>query len=71
MLPLSLLTWANLNYTLCRSDSDPFLYIIGNWYYILAEYYLNAIGGVIVLFVFGQIAVIRKLTRKIEVNPKK
>ena len=44
MLPLSILTWANLNYTLCRPDTDPFIPYIGNWYYILSEFYLNIIS---------------------------
>lgn len=53
MLPLSLLTWANLNYTLCRPDSDPLFPIIGNWYYVFSEYYLNLISIVAVFIILG------------------
>lgn len=48
MLPLSLLTWANLNFTLCRPDADPFVAIIGNWYYLWSEIYLNLVSVVAV-----------------------
>ncbi|KAM3128501.1 hypothetical protein pb186bvf_019433 [Paramecium bursaria] len=37
-------TWTNLNYTLCRPDTDPFIPYIGNLYYILSEFYLNIIS---------------------------
>ena len=44
LTPISLLTWANLNHSLCGSDTDPFWlhFGLGKWYYILAEFYLGA-----------------------------
>ena len=44
LMPISLLTWANLNHTLCGTDSDPVwrIFDLGKWYYLLAECYLGA-----------------------------
>lgn len=44
LTPISLMTWANLNHTLCGTDSDPVwrLFELGKWYYPLAEVYLGA-----------------------------
>lgn len=44
LTPLSLLTWANLNHTLCGVDNDP-IYVIfelGETYYMWADVYLGA-----------------------------
>lgn len=49
MVPQSMLTWANLNFTLCHPDSDPFVPLIGNYYFSLADYYLNFASLVTVL----------------------
>ena len=40
--PLSILTWANMNFTLCASSSkiniaDPFYPIVGKYYYSFIE----------------------------------
>ncbi|CAG9329604.1 unnamed protein product [Blepharisma stoltei] len=37
---ISMLTWANMNFTLCAATTDPFYPTIGNNYYYLAEFYL-------------------------------
>ena len=44
LMPIALLTWANLNHTLCGTDTDPvwLLLDLGKWYYPLAEVYLGA-----------------------------
>lgn len=36
---VSELTWANINYTLCQFDGDPFYQIFGMWYYLVCEVY--------------------------------
>lgn len=40
LYPISFLTSVNLNYTLCPSLGDPFLPLVGEWYYFLSDYYL-------------------------------
>jgi hypothetical protein len=42
LTPLSLLTWANLNHSLCGVDNDPFYsyFEMGKWYYFWADLYL-------------------------------
>jgi len=44
LTPIALLTWANLNHTLCGTDTDPvwLLLGLGKWYYIFSELYLGA-----------------------------
>ena len=44
LTPLALLTWANLNHSLCGTDSDPVWlhFELGKWYYLLGEGYLWA-----------------------------
>ena len=44
LTPISLMTWANLNHTLCGTDSDPvwLLLGLGKWYYFISEFYLGA-----------------------------
>mmetsp|Transcript_18057 Transcript_18057/g.21207 ORF Transcript_18057/g.21207 Transcript_18057/m.21207 type:complete len:92 (+) Transcript_18057:642-917(+) len=44
LTPIALLSWANLNHTLCGTDGDPFWLLLGlgKWYYPLAEIYLGA-----------------------------
>ena len=46
---VSLLTWANLNFTLCGASSehyaaDPFVKSYGRYYYIMSEFYLGFTG---------------------------
>ena len=53
LLPLSIISWANLNFNLCRPNADPFIVYIGNWYYLLAEYYLNIISILTYLFTYA------------------
>jgi hypothetical protein len=48
MLPISLMTWANLNFTLCKAATDPFVPLIGDWYYLFSEFYLNVMSVMIV-----------------------
>ncbi len=42
LTPISRLTWANLNHTLCGVSNDPFyeLLDLGYTYYLLADLYL-------------------------------
>ena len=43
LMPISLLSWANLNHSLCDLESDP-VYILlglGKWYWFWAEVYLS------------------------------
>ena len=49
LTPIALLTWANLNHTLCGTDSDPlWLHLgLGKWYYAIGELYL---GGACIAF---------------------
>jgi hypothetical protein len=44
LFPLSQLTHANLNFTLCGAAVDPFEGFIGKWYYVFSEVYIF-IGG--------------------------
>ena len=51
LTPISLMTWANLNHTLCGTDSDPVWYLfgLGKWYYPIAEIYLGAFATLAIL----------------------
>mmetsp|Transcript_1633 Transcript_1633/g.2889 ORF Transcript_1633/g.2889 Transcript_1633/m.2889 type:complete len:158 (+) Transcript_1633:448-921(+) len=42
LTPLSAISWANLNHTLCGVGNDPMYsgFDLGKWYYFFAEYYL-------------------------------
>ena len=42
LTPLSLISWANLNHTLCGVDNDPFFanFNMGKWYFIWSDLYL-------------------------------
>jgi hypothetical protein len=40
LFPLSQLSHANLNFTLCPSIKDPFLPFLDHWYYIVSDYYI-------------------------------
>ena len=44
LMPISVMTWANLNHALCGTDSDPIwrIFGLGKWYYLVAEGYLGA-----------------------------
>lgn len=56
LMPLSALTWANLNHTLCGLDNDPFYkaFDLGKWYYGWSEFYLlfSCFVGYFVNYVF-------------------
>lgn len=41
-MPVSILTWANLNHSLCGHHSDPVYehLELGRWYWLAAELYL-------------------------------
>ena len=45
LTPLALITWTNLNHSLCGVDNDPFFaaFDLGKWYYLWADFYL--LGG--------------------------
>ena len=42
LTPISAMTWANMNHTLCGVDNDIFYntFDLGKWYYLFAEVYL-------------------------------
>jgi len=42
LMPLSRLTWANLNHTLCGVSNDPFYvyFELGEHYYLMGDFYL-------------------------------
>jgi hypothetical protein len=40
LLPLAFLTWANLDQTLCHAETDPFYRFFGDWYYLMADFYI-------------------------------
>jgi hypothetical protein len=41
LLPTSLATWANLDQTLCHAETDPLYPVLGKWYYLGADLYLQ------------------------------
>lgn len=49
MVPQSILTWSNLNFTLCHAETDPTVKIWGNYYFIFADFYLNFLSSITVL----------------------
>ena len=64
LTPLSQLTWANLNHTLCSTGDDPFdkAFGLGKWYYFWAELYLlipsfliQYGNAYVALFLFGRL----------------
>ena len=46
LFPLSQITYANLNFTLCPANSDPFLSFVEKWYYIASDFYIYAGGEI-------------------------
>ena len=44
LFPISYSSLVNLNYTLCPSAADPFVPLLGKWYYLVSDYYLWFIG---------------------------
>jgi len=42
LMPISLLSWANLNHSLCGVHNDPFyeIFQLGKWYWLWADLYL-------------------------------
>lgn len=55
LTPVALISWANLNHTLCGTDSDPIWYLLdlGKWYYLAAEVYLGAAAFAFILVNFS------------------
>ena len=43
LTPVSAMTWANLNHTLCSVDNDPWkaYYGMGKWFYLWSDFYLG------------------------------
>jgi len=46
LFPLSQMTYANLNFTLCPATADPFLPFVEKWYYIASDIYIYAGGEI-------------------------
>lgn len=46
LTPVSAMSWANLNHTLCGCDNDPFYVILGSnkYFYLFADGYLGLIS---------------------------
>jgi len=40
LLPLGLLTWANLDQSLCHGETDPGYKMFGKYYYLMADLYV-------------------------------
>jgi len=55
LLPLSLLTWANLDQSLCHALTDPFYPIFEKWYYLMADFYITP-GSYVFSYVYLIIA---------------
>lgn len=55
LTPVALLTWANLNHTLCGTEGDPvwLLLDLGKWYYPAAEIYLGASAAAFIIINFA------------------
>lgn len=75
LTPLSLLTWANLNHSLCGIDNDPFFkhFDLGESYYLLADLYLlfscmvgNLLNIVIVTITLKLCSCFRQKSEKVE-----
>jgi hypothetical protein len=41
LMPVAIGTWANLDQTLCHAETDPFYPLLGKWYYLGADLYLQ------------------------------
>ena len=63
LTPIAVLTWSNLNHTLCGTDTDPFwlLFDLGKWYYPAAELYLMAAAFAFVAINFSIAYVCKRL----------
>ena len=63
LTPFALLTWANLNHTLCGTDSDPvWLHLgLGKWYYAAAEIYLGAAAFAFIIINFVICWIVRRV----------
>ncbi len=70
LTPLSHLTWANLNHTLCSVENDPWktTFNMGIYYYFWAEFYLFLPSFTMHYFTLWVARVLRKLGNGDEVN---
>jgi hypothetical protein len=62
LFPISQISYANLNFTLCPSKKDPFEPFIDKWYYLLSDAYI-ILGGEIFHRV---VKIILEICKKIE-----
>lgn len=59
--PLSILTWANLNFVLCHPKNDPFFPIIGKYYLYFVDHYLNIASIVFLILFLGEVLLLKYL----------
>ena len=81
LLPLSALTNVNLNYTLCASNGiyylfwfikikivDPFIPLVGNYYYFLSDFYLFLGGEIFHRFLKVVLIILKKITAELHIK---
>lgn len=63
LTPIALMSWANLNHTLCGTDTDPvwLLLDLGKWYYPLAEIYLGLAAFALCFVNYGIVYFIKRI----------
>lgn len=65
LFPLSQITYANLNFTLCPSRKDPFELFLGKWYYLVSDFYIFLGGEIFHRIVKLMLDSIKKLEKLI------
>ena len=75
LCPMALISWANLNHTLCGVDNDPFYanFDMGQWYYLWADLYLlfSCYVGLVLNFAICYIVKVLIFRQKVQTaNPK-
>jgi len=73
LFPMSMLTWANLDQTLCHAETDPFYPTLGKWYLLAADGYLgigSSLAATVSLIVAAILEYIRDLIFKKNVRVK-
>ena len=56
--PISALSWANINFILCHSESDISYPYFGKYYLYMADHYLNLASIVVFISVLIEVALV-------------
>ncbi|KRX06661.1 hypothetical protein PPERSA_13140 [Pseudocohnilembus persalinus] len=59
--PICLMTWANINFNLCKSESDPWIPLVGNYYLYWVDQYLNLLSLIVISILILNSQILRQV----------